>query len=174
MAIISAPTASHIRFENALAELAEHLESMRENYLEMRLQGRIHGLLGSRGLYRVRILRANFPAKAPSPIFTDRVDDAVLDGVITREQHERLMDTDLIVRARRGRDSRRSVYVAVEVANRLDDEDVGRVVDAGVALARMFPHAEVMTAVYGRSISEAYSLFAQAKGVDVFLTRDRR
>ena len=159
--------------EKNVAELTGHVDSMRGDHLEMRLQGRIHSLLGRRGLYRARIVRASFPA-GTSPQFTDRSEDAVLDGVITPEQHERLMETDLIVRARRGRDSDQSVYVAIEVANRLDDDDVSRVTDTGVALSRMFPHAEVLTAVYGRSISEAYRLFAQSKGVDIFLTRDRR
>lgn len=161
------------RLSDIVSELTGQVDSMRGNHLEMRLQGRIHGLLGGRGLYRIRIVRASYPAGA-SPEFTDRVDDAVLDGVITPEQHNRLMDTDLIVRARRGRDSDQRVYVAVEVANRLDDEDVSRVVDTGVALARVFPHAEVLTAVYGRSISDEDWTFAQAKDVDIFLTRDQR
>ena len=175
------------RLENIVSELAaslkeltashntlvRHVDNMRGDHLEMRLQGRIHSLLGARGLYRTRVLRATFPAGS-SHEFIDRADDAVMDGVITSEQYQRLMDTDLIVRACRGRDSEQDVYVATEVANLLDAEDINRVTAAGVALARVFPHSEVMTAVYGRAISEKDEILAELKGAEVFLTRDRR
>ena len=175
------------RLENIVSELAaslkeltashttlvRHVDSMRGDHLEMRLQGRIHSLLGARGLYRTRILRATFPAGS-SHEFIDRVGDAVMDGIITAEQHQRLLDIDLIVGARRGRDSEQDTYVAVEVANLLDAEDIDRAVATGVALARLFPHSEVMTAVYGRAISEKDEILAEIKGAEVFLTRDRR
>ena len=164
--------ASHTQLVASHNRMERHVDSMRGDHLEMRLQGRIYALLGGHGLSRIRIVRATFPAGS-SHLFTDRSDDAVMDGVITAKQRVRLLDTDLIARARRGRDSDQDVYVAVEVANQLDDEDVSRVVDSGVALAQMFPHAEILTAVYGRSISDAHRRLARAEGVDVFLTRDR-
>ena len=158
------------RFE----KLENDVDGMRGDHLEMRLQGRIHSILGSgRGIYGVRVVRATFPTGS-SPGFIDRADSAAMDGTITQGQYGRIMNTDLIVRARRGRDTARDLYVAVEVANQLDRDDIGRVVDSGVALALLFPHSEIMTAVYGRVISDIDLELAHKKGVDVFITRDRR
>ena len=158
------------RFE----KLESDVDGMRGDHLEMRLQGRIHSILGSgRGIYGVRVIRATFPAGS-APEFIDRADEAAMDGIITQGQYGRIMNTDLIVCARRGRDFDQDLYVAVEVANQLDGDDIGRVVDSGAALALLFPHSEIMTAVYGRVISDIDLELAHKKGVDVFITRDRR
>ena len=78
------------------------------------------------------------------------------------------MDTDLIASARRD-GSTQQVYVAREAASRLDRDDVKRVGETGEALARVFPDAEVLTAVYGSEVSEEDRRHAHADGVEVFL-----
>ena len=160
---------SHTRLEQSHFRLERKVDSMRGDHLEMRLQGRIHGLLGSRELYRVRVVRAMYPSGS-SPKFLNDVDDAIQDDTITARQYQRLMDTDLIVRGRR-RDSAQDVYVALEVSNRLNRDDVDRVVESGEALALVYPSAEIQTAVYGRDISDEHVSRAHTKGVEIFLSR---
>lgn len=151
-----------------------HVDSLRGDNLEMRLQGRIHAIMASgNGLFGVEIVMAAFPP-GTLPEFLRNVENAYFDGIIDQAQYARLFDTDMIARARRERNRDRVAYIGVEVANQLDARDVERVVDTGVILARMFPHSEIITVVYGRSISEQDEAWAKTKGVDVILTSDSR
>lgn len=155
--------------------LEGQMDSMRGDHLEMRVQGRIYGLLGSgdRDFRGTRLLKARFPGGL-DPVFQSRVDSAEFDGLITAEQYGRLLDTDLIASARRRDSPDQMVYIAMEVANRLNAGDIERVVDTGVALALVFPHSEILTLVYGRSISQVNEALAARNGVDVILTSDSR
>ena len=161
--------------DRRLETLERHVDSMRGDHLEMRVQGRVYSLLGGRdrNLRRTQVLKALFPGGL-IPDFQNRVDSAELDGVITSEQYGRLLDTDLIASARHRDNPDQTVHIAMEVANRLNAGDIERVVDAGVALALVFPHSEILTLVYGRSISERNEMMAARKGVDVILTGDSR
>ena len=154
--------------EGHVDRLEGHVDRLRGSDMEMRLQGRIHGLLGgSLDLYRVRVVRAVHPS-VTLPRFSDAVEDAREHRIITNQQHRRIMDTDLIASARRD-DSTQRVYVAIEASNRLDRDDISRVGETGEALARVFPDAEVLTAVYGSEVSEEDSCHAHAEGVELFL-----
>ncbi len=144
------------------------LDALRGAQLEMELQGRIFGIMQSQGLLVGRVVRANRPAVSLTD-FSNAVAIAEESGVITPEQHGRIMATDLIASARR-RGSRQTAYFAVEAANRLDRGDIGRVVRTGEILARVFPEAEIRVAVYGLEISDSDSARARDKGVDVFIT----
>ncbi len=144
------------------------LDALRGAQLEMELQGRIFGIMQSQGLLVGRVVRANRPAVSLTD-FSNAVAIAEESGVITPEQHGRIMATDLIASARR-RGSRQTAYFAVEAANRLDRGDIGRVVRTGEILARVFPEAEIRVAVYGLEISDSDRARAHDKGVDVFLT----
>ncbi len=148
-------------------------DSMKGDHMEMRLQGRIHGLLATRlGMRRVRVARALYPA-GDLPAFDNAVHEAEERDDITEEQYTRLMNTDLIASARR-RGSTQEVYVPVEVSNRLDREDVDRAVKSAEALAGVYPDAEVLPAVYGSEMSEQDRLYANDRGVEVFMMRSRR
>ena len=154
--------------ERRLEILEGHVDRLRGSDLEMRLQGRVHGLLGgSLDLYRVRVVRATIPSVTLTR-FSDVVEDAREHRTITNQQHRRIMDTDLIASARRD-GSAQQVYVAIEAASRLDRDDIIRVGETGEALGRVFPDAEVLTAVYGSEVSEEDRRHAHADGVEVFL-----
>ena len=160
--------------EGRFGVMEGHLNSLRGDNLERRLQGRIHAIMASGyGLFGVEIVRAAFPP-GTLPEFLRDVENAYFDGIIDQAQYARLFDTDMIARARRERNRDEVAYIGVEVANQLDARDVERVVDTGVILARMFPHSEIVTVVYGRSISEQDEALAKAKGVDVILTSASR
>ena len=65
------------------------------------------------------------------------------------------------------------MYLAVEVAYRLDDEDIGRVSESmtildGLAPQSSEPDAEVMGAVYGVRIDAADHRMAVGRGLAVF------
>ena len=90
------------------------------------------------------------------------------------EQRERLRNTDLIIRARKGTDgASKPVYLAVEVAYSLDDRDIDRVGESMAILRGLVPRsaepeAEVMGAIYGTRISDNFRDMAEARYLNVF------
>ena len=156
-----------------VAVLKDDVASLKGDHLEMRLQGKVHAMLGQRKRLRgIRVVSAAFPA-GMNPEFADAIDVAADDGSITEDQRARIMSTDLIATARRQR-STQTIYVSFEVAHSLNEEDTRRVVETGDALARAFPKAEVMRFIYGQSISARDMSQAEAKGVEVVLERSAR
>ena len=149
------------------------LDVIKGDHMELRLQGKVESLLAERmNLRRVHIVRALFPAGS-DPKFTDAVHDAEDKGVITARLYMRILNTDLIVSAR-PRGGGETVYVALEVSNKLDREDVDRAALSGEALALAFPDSEVLTAVYGWEISDEDRAYAESKGVAAILDASRR
>ena len=180
-------SASQIRLENTLREFMEatnarldSLESavvvirrdlgdMKGRHVEMDLQGKIHGILGLRRMRRVRVVRAKYPAVS-LPKFCDKVSESVEEGSITDDEYVRVMETDLIARARRrGFDG--CVYVAVEASNRLDRDDVDRVERTRRILATVFPKSEIRAMVYGVEISNEDRRHAESRDVEALLER---
>lgn len=156
-----------------VAVLKDDVAVLKGDHLEMRLQSRVHAMLGQRKRLRgIRIVSAAFPA-GMNPGFADAIDDATDDGRITEDQRGRIMSTDLIATARR-QFSQGTIYVSFEAAYSLDEDDARRVAETGDALLRVFPQAEVMTFVYGHSISERDRAIAEAGGVEVVLERAAR
>lgn len=156
-----------------VATLKDDVASLKGDHLEMRLQGKVHAMLGQRKRLRgIRVVCAAFPA-GMNPEFANAIDDAADEGRITEDQRGRILSTDLIATARRRR-SQGTIYVSFEVAHALDEDDARRVVETGDALARVFPKAETMCFVYGHSISERDKARAEAKGVEVVLERAAR
>lgn len=156
-----------------VATLKDDVASLKGDHLEMRLQGKVHAMLGQRKRLRgIRVVCAAFPA-GMNPEFADAIDEAADDGRITEDQRGRILSTDLIATARRQR-SPGTIYVSFEVAHALDEDDARRVVETGDALAHVFPQAEVMNFVYGHSISERDMARTEAKGVEVVLERAAR
>ena len=90
------------------------------------------------------------------------------------EQRERLRNTDLIIRARKGTDgASKPVYLAVEVAYSLDDRDIDRVGESMAILRGLVPRsaepdAEVMGAIFGTRISDKFRDMAEARYLNVF------
>ncbi len=159
--------------ETIVVAMKIDLDIIKGDHMELRLQGKVESLLAERmNLRRVQIVRALFPA-GNDPKFLDAVYDAEDGGVITERLYMRVINTDLIVSAR-PRGGGETVYVALEVSNKLDREDVDRVALSGEALALIFPEAEVLTAVYGWEISDGDRAYAESKGVATLLDASRR
>ena len=152
-----------------LGEMKVSVDDIRGRHVEMDLQGRIHGILGTRRMGRVQVVRARYPAVS-LPAFCDNVYDSMENGRITDGEYRRVMDTDVIVRVRR-RGSDKYGYVAVEASNRLDRDDVDRVDRTRRALAATFPQSEIIAMVYGVEISDEDRRHAESQGVETLLER---
>ncbi len=72
--------------------------------------------------------------------FLDAVADAQDDGLLTPEQTQRLFDTDIIVQCRRSGDAE-PTWVAVEIAARIDEDDISRALRSAEALRILFSEA---------------------------------
>ena len=130
--------------------------------LEMKIHRRIQPLLSQH-------LELRSPEVIQSAIhqasgeFRDAITDAADEGRISPAQEQRIIATDVIVRAQRRRD-RATVWVAIEVANRLDRDDVSRSRNGADALAAVFGE-EAMPVVAGHRIDSADRERAEAAGV---------
>lgn len=158
--------------ETTVNVMKNDLDFIKGDHMEMRLQGKVQSLLFQRmSLRRVQIVRALYPAGSMQ-WFLEALYDAEEAGTITGQHYERVLDTDMILSGRRlgGED----VYVAVEVANKLDRGDVARALMSAEALALTLPGSEVLAAVYGREISDADKTHAENSGVTVILDESRQ
>ena len=95
--------------------------------------------------------------------FLDAVADAQGNGLITSEQVQRLSDTDLIVQCRRSGDTELT-WVAVEIAARIDEDDINRALRSAEALRVVFGEAS-LPVVAGERIDPPDAARAQQSGV---------
>jgi hypothetical protein len=117
------------------------------------LEGRVHRsvrpLLSQRlGLRRPQLMQSAY--QDSSSELLDSVDDSLDDGRISERQLVRIGSTDAILRARRPGSSQ-NVWVAVEVSNKVGNEDISRARESADALATVF-HQETLAVVVGYSI----------------------
>ena len=152
-----------------LGDMKVSVDEIRGRHVEMDLQRKIHAILGGRRLRRAQVVRAGYPSVA-LPEFCDNLSDSLENGRITDEEYDRVMNTDIIVSARR-RGFDEYVYVAVEASNRLDRGDVDRVERTRRILAAVFPQSEIRAMVYGVEISDADRRHAESKGIETVLER---
>ena len=166
---MEATNARFDRLENTVVGIQRDVSVIKGRHVEMDLQGKIHGMLGIRRLNRTQVVRAGYPAAA-LPAFCEDMFNALETGLVTEEQYGRVMDTDLIARARRrGFDD--YVYVAVEASYQLDKDDVDRVERTARTLAAVFPKAEIIAMVYGVETSGDVMFHAESKGIEALLGR---
>ena len=158
------------RLDNGLGELKG---SVVENKAERRLQQ----LVPSRyGLHSPVVVAGEVAEHGP----TQRFLEACRKAKATQGQINRLNDTDLIIRARRGTDGASTpVYVVVEVAYALDAGDVVRVEESRSILRSLAPRsgepdAEVIAAIYGVLIGEDDRAAAERLSIGVFTEELRR
>lgn len=139
--------------EEALRILVDRVGELDGFYQELRFVRRAPAVLGRAGFRKVRVV-------GPEEL-ADRLDDLEEQGLISPAERNRLVETDLIVRARR---DGQEVWVAVEVSSTVGVRDVERAAESAALLARILG-APAVAAVAGRRIGPAAAAAAQDRGV---------
>ena len=145
-----------------VAKLKTDVGTLKGSDLEMKVHRRIQPLLSQHlELRRVRIIQSAVH-QAPED-FTELVATAADEGRISVSQEHRIIATDVILCGQRRRD-RAPVWVAVEVANRIDADDIGRSRTSADTIAAVLGE-EAVPLVAGKRIDAADRKRAAAAGV---------
>ena len=143
--------------------IQEHLNDLSGYDVELKMTSNLRQQVERRfGLTRARGIwsgKASIQPPSRTERFSSEVDRGVDDGLIEDSQGGRLLDTDMVIVARRGETT---VYVPTEASGVLNDEDIAHVRDSAAFLRQLYPGTEVIPAVYGYSIAGPQVRFAQA------------
>ncbi len=137
-----------------------------ERRLPRLLPSRLFGMLK---LHRPAVLLRD--AVEPDREFLARIQDATSEGVIPMRDYDRLIDTDLILRAR-FRESGEIVFCAAEASGVIDGADVNRAIDSARILNVIYGERTVPV-VAGYSVTERAQALADALEVVVVILNQR-
>ena len=118
------------------------------------LPGRIYPMYR---LHRPRILLHPITETRHTEEFMDKIADANEDGTITDSQYNRLINTDMILRARQREDGK-TVYCAVEASSVIDNNDVTRAVESSQALHAVYGSRTIPVVAGYRITDEAMEI----------------
>ena len=148
--------------EKDVAELKTDGGCLSGSDLETEVRRRIVPLVSQHmRLRRVRIIMRALQQAAGD--FDESLERAAKDGRIGAEQQLRILITDLILRGERQRD-RRPLWIAVQVADRIDVDNIVRSRESADALAEVFAE-DAVGAVAGYRIGAADRERAATAGV---------
>ena len=102
--------------------------------------------------------------------FEDDVDAAADAGEITKNEENRLMATDLVMRARRNSDDA-TVWFAVEASGVINTDDIDRARQSADAITKMYDQ-DAIPLVYGYRIPDHQRRQASEHDVHVFIDPD--
>ena len=89
---------------------------------------------------------------------------------ISRSDQTRILETELIIQGKKN-DAQTKAYLAVEASHTVDTRDITRVIDTRSALSKLFPEAEVTSAVFGVVISDDNKRLARRDRIRVYETQ---
>ena len=154
-----------------VAELKTDVAALKGDCLEFKLPRRIRAFLSQKlALRGVRIMQSALGLEQVNEL-SEAVDLAADAGAITDDEETRVLETDLILRARRKSD-RSTVWVAVEASHTIDGYDIDRARTSANILQRMFS-ADSVAATVGYGVRAGEQRRAEEQSVEVFVI-DRR
>ncbi|MCY4653960.1 MAG: hypothetical protein OXC95_12450 [Dehalococcoidia bacterium] len=148
------------------ARMRDDIGMLKGDMLEVRLHRRVRSLVSQRlGLRRGRIMQSLIQETRSD--FSDAVENALANGLITDEQESRIDSTNIVLRSVRKSDSSR-VWLAVEASNNVGQIDIERARQSADALSAVFGEASEAV-VAGYSIHDRDRERAERLGVHAFI-----
>ena len=136
-------------------------------YFEYKVINKIGGVVGL-SYRRIKVEQGLWTG--PNHQFTDMIEDAEDDGIITEEQYLQIRRLDLVLTGRRKSDGA-EVYIAAEVSETIDDSDITCAAEGAESLAVAVGQPTI-PAVIGLHIDDARRALASTNNVSVFLYPD--
>ncbi len=84
--------------------------------------------------------------------FNSAIYKAMEDDILTEEEYDRVLDTDMIISSRRPASSN-PVYTAIEASYGVSRRDIAKVKQTAAILSKVFHEAEIHTALYCMNIA---------------------